>query len=171
LPGDKEPKAACPSCLGGGESVLRWPGSAIMSREGHAGNPKIWRDIHMKYYLLLSIAVLVIITPCASADKKDPYQHPQSSHAQEPHRKSHGPAAGSGKLPKSNTNVELAKLERQTAQIHSAPTKKTTKQTPPASKSGEKISGNKSMDFRSHQPKEHTTTTASGRVSKGSPRH
>lgn len=130
----------------------------------------------MKFYLFLSIAVLMVVAPCASADKtdkKDPYQHPHTSHAaQEPQRKSHATAAGTSQLPKSNTNVELAKLEKQTARIQSAETKKIPKQKPVAGNKPptQTRGGNSSMNFSYHPPKEHTTTAASKTVPRGSTR-
>jgi hypothetical protein len=83
----------------------------------------------MKYCLIVSVASLMVVCPCASANKNaDPHRHAhsQSHHQEGQTRKNHGAVAGS-KQSTSNENAQLAKLERQTAQIHSAPPKKTPK--------------------------------------------
>jgi hypothetical protein len=128
---------------------------------------------HMKYYLILSAALLVVVLPCASADKNaDPYSHAQSHshHSAEQTKKTHRAQPKLGST--SNENAQLAKLERQTAQIHSAPATKTPKPSIPVGKPQPKAGGGESMNFTNHQQKQHSTTaSASGRVSKnGIPR-
>jgi hypothetical protein len=122
-------------------------------------------------YLLLSVGFLTAVLPCASADKNaDPYSHAQPHHAGEQTKKTH--RAQPKQSAASNENAQLAKLERQTAQIHSTPAPKTPKQSIPASKSQRKTGAGESMNFKSHQQKEHSTTaSASGHASKnGIPR-
>jgi hypothetical protein len=124
----------------------------------------------MKYYLTLSVALLMVVLPCASADKNaEPYGHAHPHHSVEQTKKTH--LAQPKESSASNENAELTKLERQTAQIHSTPAPKTPKQSIPASKPQRKTSG-ESMNFTSHPQKEHpTTASASGHVSKnGIPR-
>jgi hypothetical protein len=125
----------------------------------------------MKYYLILSVALIVAVSPCASADKKaDPYTHAHPHHAGEQTKKTHH--AQPKQSFASNENAQLAKLERQTAQIHSTPAPKTPKPGIPASKPQQKTGAGQSMNFTSHPQKEHATTaSASGHVSKnGIPR-
>jgi len=120
----------------------------------------------MKYYLRLSVALLMAALPCASADS---YSRAQPQHTAEQTRKTH--RAQPKPASTSNEDAQLAKLERQTAQIHSTPAPKIPKQSIPASKPQRKTGG-ESMNFTSRPQKEHpTTASASGHVSKnGIPR-
>jgi hypothetical protein len=125
----------------------------------------------MTYYLILTVALLTLVLPCASADKNsDPYSHAQSHHSGEQTKKAHH--AQPKQSSATNENAQLAKLERQTAQIHSAPAPRTPKQSIPASKPQRKTGAGESMNFTSHPQKEHpTTASAAGHVSKnGLPR-
>jgi hypothetical protein len=127
--------------------------------------------IHMKYCVLLSVALLMAVLPSASADKNaDPYSHAHPHHSGEQAKKTH--RAQPKQSSASNENAQLAKLERQTVQIHSTPAPKTPKQSIPASKPQRKIGAGESMNFTSHPQKEHSTTaSASGHASKnGIPR-
>jgi len=120
----------------------------------------------MKYCLILSVALLMVVLPCASADKNaDPYSHAHSHHSGEQSKKTHHSQPKPAST--SNENAQLAKLERQTAQIHSNPAPKTPKQNIPAGKPQPKTGGGESMNFTSHQQKPHpATASAPGHVSK-----
>lgn len=118
---------------------------------------------YMKYCFIVSVASLMVVCPSASANQNaDPHRHAhsQSHHQEGQTRRTHGAVAGSQQSA-SNENAQLAKLERQTAQIHSTPTKQTPKPSISATRPQGKNSGSReSMNFTSHQQKERSTTAS-----------